>query len=306
MISDSGDESMNIRTICLPNFEVSWAGGSPGQPGYWFGSDDGRVQFMSLDGAELIGPYAIAPSEEAVNGIAFAGGLMAVSTRNDVTFLKVPGPRGGNVPRTVFPGGAHGVASTHSGCIIAPMGRRGILLMDPRPETAQRVRILKPADEALYIYKVVSLASPDRGKILACAGRRGGFATLPLAGAGLENYGKKLRPVGVDFVDVAALDVDGFPFAVAALGLDCSIHFVSDLLGDQATTTLHLSSKERGLIASCAPKAMFSCSPTRACTPSKISQYDSSAARRSTTLRPNRWTWKRSMRPWVPTGLCWS
>ena len=88
MISDSGDESMNIRTICLPIFEVSWAGGSPGQPGYWFGSDDGRVQFMSLDGAELIGPYAIAPSEEAVNGIAFAGGLMAVSTRNDVRARK--------------------------------------------------------------------------------------------------------------------------------------------------------------------------------------------------------------------------
>jgi hypothetical protein len=66
---------------------------------------------------------------------------------------------------------------------------------------------------------------------------------MPLAGTGLENYGKKLRPVGVDFVDVAALDVDGFPFAVAALGLDCSIHFVRDLLGDQATTTLHLSSR---------------------------------------------------------------
>ena len=48
MISDSGAESMNIRTICLPNFEVSWAGGSSGKPGYWFGSDDGRVQFMSI------------------------------------------------------------------------------------------------------------------------------------------------------------------------------------------------------------------------------------------------------------------
>ena len=106
MISDNGDESMNIRTISLPNFEISWAGVSPGRPGYWFGSDDGRVQLMSLDGAELIGPYAIAPSEEAVNGIAFVDGLMAVSTRNDVTFLKVPEPRNGHIPRTVFHGGA--------------------------------------------------------------------------------------------------------------------------------------------------------------------------------------------------------
>jgi len=30
----------------------------------------------------------------------------------------------------------------------------------------------------------------------------GGFATLPLAGAGLESYGKKLRPAGVDFLEL--------------------------------------------------------------------------------------------------------
>src|SRR5262245_26397424 len=113
MISDIIYEIMNIRTISLPNFEVSWAGGSPGRPGYWFGSDDGRVQFISLDGTATIGPYAIAPSEEAVNGIAFAGGLMAVSTRSDVTFLKVPEPGRGPIPRTLFHGGAHGVVSTH-------------------------------------------------------------------------------------------------------------------------------------------------------------------------------------------------
>ena len=66
---------------------------------------------------------------------------------------------------------------------------------------------------------------------------------MPLAGAGMEGHGKKLRPAGVDFVDAAALEVNGFPFAVAALGLDCSIHFVRDLLGDGATTTIHLNSR---------------------------------------------------------------
>jgi len=81
---------------------------------------------------------------------------------------------------------------------------------------------------------------------------------MPLAGAGLENYGKKLRPVGVDFVDVAALDVGGFPFAVAALGLDCSVHFVCDLLGDQATTRLHLSLRgERAYRILCAEGHVF-------------------------------------------------
>ena len=208
----------------------------------WFGSDDGRVQFMSLDGAELIGPYAIARRRKLSNGIAFAGGLMAVSTRNDVTFLNVPGPLAEGTFREPSSMGCAWCVQHAQRLHHRSDGPAGNPAHGPETGTAQRVRILKPAHEALYVYKVVSLASPDRGMILACRGRRGGFATLPLAGAGLENYGKKLRPVGVDFVDVAALDVDGFPLAVAALGLDCSIHFVSDLLGDQTTTTLHLSS----------------------------------------------------------------
>ena len=106
----------------------------------------------------------------------------------------LPEPGGGHIPRTVFRGGAHDVVSTHGGCIIAPMGRRGILLMDPKRETAQSVRTLKPADEALYIYKVISLASPGRGEILACAGRQGGFATMPLAG-GLRTTARSSDPL---------------------------------------------------------------------------------------------------------------
>ena len=90
------------------------------------------------------------------------------------------------------------------------------------------------------------------------AGRRGGFATMPLTGAGLKDHGKKLRPDGVDFVDVAALETDGFPFAVAALGLDCSIHLVSDLLADRATMTLQLNSpKERAYRILCTEGHVF-------------------------------------------------
>jgi hypothetical protein len=258
MVAVNGDESIKIRTISPPNFEVSCAEGSPSGPGYWFGSDDGRIQFVSSDGVPILGPYAIAPSEEAVNGIAIARGLMAVSTRSDITFLKTPALGDIHIARTVFQGGAHGVVGTSGGCIIAPMGQRGILLMDPKMEMAPRVRILRPPNEALYIYKAVSLASPDGREIAACAGRRGGLATLPLAGAGLENHGKKLRPVGVDFVDIASLDVDGFPFAVAALGLDCSIHFASNLLGDPTTTALHLSlRRERAYRILCAEGHVF-------------------------------------------------
>ena len=39
--------------------------------------------------------------------------------------------------------------------------------MDPKMEMAPRVRILRPPNEALYIYKAVSLASPDGREIAA-------------------------------------------------------------------------------------------------------------------------------------------
>jgi len=48
MISGNSDESLNIRTISMPNFDVSWAGHNPAKPGYWFGSDDGWVSIHEL------------------------------------------------------------------------------------------------------------------------------------------------------------------------------------------------------------------------------------------------------------------
>jgi hypothetical protein len=259
MTSDHGNGSrISIGKIDLPNFEVSWAGGNPWAPGYCFGSDDGRIQFTGLDTPEGAGPYAVAPSEDAINGIAFAGSLMAASTRSDVVFLNVPFIGKGNVERAVFYGGAHGVVGTQCGSIVAPMGNRGILLMGPKQDSAQRVKVLKPADEALNIYKVVSLASSNREEILACAARRSGFAAMPITGAGLQGFGKRLRPAGMDFVDVAALGVDGFPFAAAALGLDCSIHFVRDLLSDRTTKTLRFNAiGERAYRILCAEGHVF-------------------------------------------------
>lgn len=241
IISHYGEENLQADELPTPNFEVSWAGSSPWRPGYCFGSDDGRVQFTNADTTWWDGPYDVSPSGEAVNGVAFAGGLMAVSTRNDITFLNVPHPGEGQVERAVYNGGAHGAIATQDGGIVAPMGRRGILLMGPTQEHSQRVRVLTAVDEALYIYKLVTLSDPARGTVLVCAGRQGGLASMPLSGNRLESYGKRLRPANVDFVDVAALSVEGYPFAAAGLGLDCSIHLMRDLLTDRTSKRIHFS-----------------------------------------------------------------
>ena len=122
--------------------------------------------------------------------------------------MRPPGP-GKPIARTVFRGGADGVASTHSG-YISPRWSTGNPDHGTETGIGPEGRILTPADEALYIYKVVGLASPDQEQF-GLAGRRGGFATIPLGRRRSRESGKKLRPAGVDFVDVAALDVNGFP-----------------------------------------------------------------------------------------------
>ena len=100
------------------------------------------------------------------------------------------------------------------------------------------MKVLGAGDEALDFYRVISLAGPGHGEILACAARQSGFAAMSLSAGGPGHFGKKLTPEGVDFVDVAPLGIDGHPFAVAALGGDCSIHFARDLSSAMDAETL--------------------------------------------------------------------
>lgn len=259
MISaNDGADKIRIDSISLPNFEISWAGGNPFGPGYWLGSEGGRIQITGFVNPEWAGPYAVSPSGDAVNGMAFADDLWAVSTRSEVVFLNVPYTGEGHVEQAVFHGGAHGVVSTQSGSIVASLGKRGILSTGPKSAAIQRVQALRPADDALNIYRVVSLMSPGRGEVLACAGRQGGIAALLLNGADGGGFGQKLQPPGMDFIDVAALGVDGYPLSIVALGLDCSICLVRDLLGDRNTNRLRFNPVgERGFRVLCAEGHVF-------------------------------------------------
>ena len=101
------------------------------------------------------------------------------------------------------------------------------------------------------------LGSGSRGS-LARAARRSGFAVMSFAGVGPGGFGKRLRPEGVDFVDVAPLGIDDHPFAVVALGLDCSLHFLRDPMGGGATKTLRCGDvDERAYRVLCAEGHVF-------------------------------------------------
>ena len=258
---DTGVNKIKIRPIALQGFDVSCVWCTPAPKGYWFGSEDGKVQFRpDLDKPEIIGPFAVVPSGEAINGIAISGDTIAVSTRGDVVFLH-PSTEffsSGVLRRATFPAGAHGVMTTQSGKIVAPMGRHGLLMGTPAGASTQRVGTLKPPGEGLNFYRVASVGSLNCGEFIACAARRGGFAAMSLGGNNTRYSAKTLRPAGVDLVDVASMGVDGYPFAVAAVGLDCSIHLMADLRDDRSSQTVHFNlDGERAYRIVCAEGHVF-------------------------------------------------
>jgi hypothetical protein len=232
--------NLEITEFSHPGFDISWAGCPKRLAQYWFGSDDGRILVTTdLNGAEFSRQLQVAPSKDAINGIAWVSGLVAASTRSEVVLLY---PRSDSrelqFTRGVFPGGAHGVVSTPSQHIIAPMGRHGLLMVGPKEIDAQRVRVIKPPNDSLNLYRVVSISSPSRMEVLACAARQTGFVAMPLVGEDLADSGKSFCPAGADFVDVGPLDVAGHPYAIAILALDCSIYLVRDLLEGTRAETL--------------------------------------------------------------------
>lgn len=214
-----------------PNFEIIWAGEGPQEHGFCTGSEDGRVCFKKTEGMGGLGPFSVTDSSEAINGVAFAAGVMAVSTRSEVVFWNVPGTRTKKVKLTEFEGGAHGVIATSSGPFIAPLGVNGLLFVEPQPDGFQS-KIMSIPDRPLNFYKVTPLGTKGQGDTIAVALRRHGIATIRRDGHAESTSIRDSN--GLDIVDVCALGVEGAPLAAAALGCDGSIHLCRDLLHDRS------------------------------------------------------------------------
>jgi hypothetical protein len=239
-----GDErpaTIRVGTFEFPEgLEASCAVGSPLTPGYCFGFEDGTIGFATPDGRFRTAPIKVSPSGEAINGIAFKGDLLAASTRSDVVLTQMPLPApGGKFERAVFHGGAFDVVPTATRGFAAPMGRRGIMLLEDNHSKRTVVRIFKPPGDDINAYKIACVPNLSGGELIACAARRRGLLAMSLSAGELRDHGRRLRPSGVDFVDVSPMGYEEFPYAVAGLGIDSSIHLVKDLLNDRSFKTLH-------------------------------------------------------------------
>jgi hypothetical protein len=190
------------------------------------------------------GRYQVAKSGEAINGAAFLGDYLAVSTRNEVAFWYLPRTAQEKPADAVCPVGAHGVIATNSGYFVAPLGRRGLMAVKPDRES-QEVAILRGQGRELYFYKAISVQTNNSyPEILVCAARSDGVLTMSAPAGAKEAEHKPRRKcrsstfVGLDVVDVCSLASKMSEPSICAVGSDCTLVFFRDAFLDNMPVTL--------------------------------------------------------------------
>ena len=230
--------SFPVPSITFPDFEICWAGEELWYGGLLLGSDDGRLRRIS-DDLQVIGPtFSAAPSGEAINGVAFAGSMIAVSTRADVTYIDYGLRReaSASASAATYQGGAHGVVATPGGRFVAPLGPRGLLTAQLQ-DSGLKMSIASSKGRPQNLYRLALLASRGGGDHFACAARRDGLLVFTLDEQGSTSARSFARP-GLDLVDVVAPGTARWPSAVIGLGADNTLHFCRDVFDGRPPRTL--------------------------------------------------------------------
>jgi hypothetical protein len=215
--------------IDLQGFDTSWAGAYLNNDGFCFGAEDGRIRVTDSHGrTQLETKDPATRSGEAINGVAFLPGWMAVSTRNEVGLLNIP-------PTTLAetPYGAHGVIAGSGGYFFAPLGLTGFAFFRPSEADQQLFLISGGTEKKAYCYRVISLTAPDGSELLAFANRRDGVGTTTFRAEGSGHKLRTLTFAGLDVVDVCPLNPGAISTAIAALGRDGTLILFADALHDR-------------------------------------------------------------------------
>lgn len=217
--------------IPLQDFPVSWVGPHPSQPGFCFGSEDGMLLFTDERFARLLGPGKGSASGEAINGVAYSGHWIAVSTRADVTIgsLREDEGKKGVVGA---PFGAHSIVAAPSGYFAAPMGRTGVMMLKAGSSPGDAVGVLTSDKEGMYFHRVIALPGRGGKDLLVCAAGQGGIGITELQW-GEPTYTMRVATfAGLDVVDVCPVASDPKSPAVAAVSRDGTLILVGDVLHD--------------------------------------------------------------------------
>jgi hypothetical protein len=223
--------------IRLKDFDVTWAGPAPAGPGFCFGSEDGRLLFTDERGVPVSDPGQGSDSGEAINGVAYSGEWIAVSTRAGVMMgsLRQDKDRPDNVG---LPVGAHGIATSPGGYFVAPLGRAGVMFVKAGSVASDPVGLLAPDRPGMCFYRVLALPGRNGCDLLVCACRQEGIGITEIEW-GQETCNMRVATfAGLDVVDVCAIVSDTESPAVAALGRDGTLIFTRDALRDEKPATI--------------------------------------------------------------------
>ena len=234
----NGDPLRLIVPFQFPGFAISWAGPGGRDEDFCFGSEDGKLHFTTVDGVPIGGFVSGEDNPEAVNGVAFIGPVIAVSTRNEVTFWTLPRPGSREAQRAVFSCGAHGIIATAEGYFIAPLGRTGLMKVRAGREAEQPVTVSRATHQTFDYYKVVSLHSYGQPEVLACAARFGGVVGTELVQEDGRGQISSMTFPGLDVVDICSLGTGVIPPAVAAVGRNGTLVLLRDVLHDRSPLTM--------------------------------------------------------------------
>jgi len=231
-----------IKTVIheISNLDMSWIGECPWTNALCAGGEDGKLHFLPADPAgKTIDIRSIQLATDAINDVAFAGDLIAISSRNEVQVAYHADDRALNLLRHSFTGGAHGVVASRGGGFLAPIGDQGLLILNPLSHPWIDAKVASFRNIPFNCYKVVRLGYDFHEEAFAATGRRDGLVALGFA------KGMFCPPMihhhfeGHDIVDVCSLNDPGFPLAVACVSRNCVIFFIRNVLEVEAPLALN-------------------------------------------------------------------
>lgn len=194
---------------------ISWIGKCPWTQGVCIGTDTGEVLFPDpISAAETQGNMAgVFAAIEAVNGVAFSGDFIGVSTIGEIAI----GERSefGHKTRHTFDRGAHGIIAAAHGGFFACLGDDGVLFIDPNKNQTTPLQI---SSFPTYFYKIASIHVNDRYETFIAAMGDHGLLNFSHGPAGFDNKCRIFQGNKIDFIDVCSIANSNYPFAFAALG----------------------------------------------------------------------------------------
>jgi hypothetical protein len=226
-----------FQAIHMPDFGISWAGPNPFGEGFCFGSEAGHLVLTDTKGQprSLLGRASA--SGEAVNGVAYSRGWLAVTTRKDLNFIPPLSVEPSHLDAVVIYGGAPDVIAAPSGHFLIPLGRTGIMFAKPGMTEKDPVTISNAEKHGMNFCRVLAFNGDEEGDLIVAAGRRGGVGFTRFKEGMRGHLLNTVKFDMLDIVDICSIATAEHPRAVAAAGRDGSLVLFRDMVTDKKPLT---------------------------------------------------------------------